>query len=117
MKAVLLIASSAFSQINLKNPVFANADVSLKSKPIYILLGAGPHQEKIKQNILAPARFHGQDLILENAFFCRLEDAIAKTSKINFKFRLGSVNYVDALEGKGYHEVIPGNRAPVRRRK
>ena len=45
------------------------------------------------------------------AFFCRVEDAIAKSSKVNFKFRLGSVNYVDALEGKGYFEATSNSRA------
>lgn len=45
------------------------------------------------------------------AFFCRIEDAIAKSSKVNMKFRLGSVQYVDALEGKGYFEALSYSRA------
>lgn len=46
-----------------------------------------------------------------SAFFCRIEDAIAKSSKVNMKFRLGSVQYVDALEGKGYFEALSNSRA------
>jgi hypothetical protein len=46
-----------------------------------------------------------------SAFFCRIEDAIAKSSKINMKFRLGSVQYVDALEGKGYFEALSYSKA------
>ena len=45
------------------------------------------------------------------AFFCRIEDAIAKSSKINMKFRLGSVQYVDALERKGYFEALSYSKA------
>ncbi len=45
------------------------------------------------------------------AFFCRIEDQIARSSKINFKFRLGSVPYVDALEGKAYFEAVGYSRA------
>ena len=48
---------------------------------------------------------------MPSAFFCRIEDAIAKTSKINMKFRLGSVQYVDALEGKGYFEALSNSKA------
>ena len=33
-------------------------------------------------------------------FFCRIEHDFAKKSTIPFKFRLGSVEYVDWLEGK-----------------
>ena len=45
------------------------------------------------------------------AFFCRIEDKIARSSKVNFKFRLGSVSYVDALEGKGYFEALSYSKA------
>ncbi len=33
-------------------------------------------------------------------FFCKIEDKIEKNSKIPFKMRLGSLNYVDFLENK-----------------
>jgi hypothetical protein len=34
------------------------------------------------------------------AFFCRTELQLEKHTKIPFRFRLGSMDYVDALEGK-----------------
>lgn len=37
----------------------------------------------------------------ELPFFCRIEHGVAKKSVVPFKFRLGSVEYVDWLEGKG----------------
>jgi len=33
-------------------------------------------------------------------FFCKIEHVWAKKSRVPFKFRLGSVEYVDWLEGK-----------------
>lgn len=33
-------------------------------------------------------------------FFCRIEHQMGKKMPVQFKFRLGSVEYVDALEGK-----------------
>jgi len=52
-----------------------------------------------------------QGLHEHTAFFCRIEDAIAKQNKVNFKFRLGSVDYVDAMEGKGYFQAVSYSRA------
>jgi hypothetical protein len=36
------------------------------------------------------------------AFFCRMEHIADKKSKFNPRFRLGSVDYVNKLEGKSY---------------
>lgn len=41
-------------------------------------------------------------------FFCRIEHDFAQKSAVNFKFRLGSVDYVDWLEGKGNATDYPG---------
>lgn len=35
-------------------------------------------------------------------FFCKIEHDWARKTRIPLKFRLGSVEYVDWLEGKGY---------------
>ena len=44
----------------------------------------------------APAAYRYQDL----AFFCRLEVRMEQASKMPVRFRLGTVDYVDYLEGK-----------------
>ncbi len=42
-----------------------------------------------------------QNLYTNNlAFFCRTELQLEKRTKIPLRFRLGSMDYVDALEGK-----------------
>ena len=41
-------------------------------------------------------------------FFCRIEHDFMQKSAVNFKFRLGSVDYVDWLEGKGDAVGYPG---------
>ena len=40
-------------------------------------------------------------------FFCRIEHDFAQKSAIPFKFRLGSVDYVDWLEGKSDLQALP----------
>lgn len=40
---------------------------------------------------------------MRTPFFCRIESALEKKSRIPVRFRLGSVDYVNRLEGKGYH--------------
>ena len=45
-----------------------------------------------------PAAYRYQDL----AFFCRVEVKLEQAATLPVKFRLGSVNYVDRLEGKGF---------------
>lgn len=44
-------------------------------------------------------------------FFCAIEDRIAKSSKVNLRFRLGSVDYVNALEGKSYFQAVSNSKA------
>lgn len=41
-------------------------------------------------------RFHPQQL----PFFCRIEHKIEQKSNIPFRFRIGNLNYVNALENK-----------------
>ena len=69
-------------------------------------------KDKVQSSILLlPNNQIPAELHTSNAFFCRIEDAIAKKNKVNFKFRLGSIDYVDAMEGKGYFEAVSYSRA------
>ena len=52
--------------------------------------------EKISAAMLVSPSFYSCNL----AFFCRQELKLEKVTKIPFKFRLGSVQQVDYLEGK-----------------
>ena len=45
-----------------------------------------------------------------NPFFCDLEDKMFQASGVMFKFRLGSVQYVDALEGKTHFQALPNSQ-------
>lgn len=44
-----------------------------------------------------------QQRAMPEAFFCKLELKIDKAANMNCRFRLGSVDYVDYLEGKRRH--------------
>ena len=50
----------------------------------------------ISPNMMVSTSFYSNNL----AFFCRQELKFEKVTKIPFKFRLGSVQQVDYLEGK-----------------
>jgi hypothetical protein len=45
---------------------------------------------------IIPANYYSKNL----AFFCKKELQLEKITKVPFRFRLGSVDYVDHLEGK-----------------
>ena len=111
-----LASTHLFGQLSLDSPAFIASATKLEWK-------MAPYPKyPIIPFYTTMASLNDQNRILlsdpdKKAFFCRIEDAIVKSAKINFKFRLGSVNYVDRLEGKGYYEAIPDNRKPLHKRK
>ena len=58
---------------------------------------------------LIPDDYYGKTL----GFFCKKELQLEKVVKIPFRFRLGSVDYVDRLEGKHSPIIPPGKQGPV----
>ncbi len=99
---------SAFGQLDMKNKAVQHS-LLLSNKVHYPLL---VKQKNPEPSILVQSKTKLPDRLLgPTAFFCRIEDAIAKTNGVNFKFRLGLVDYVDAMEGKGYFQAVSYSRA------
>ena len=105
-----MIGQMLYGQVTL-DKILKSADYSgtRNVQPSYpLLLRAEVPKASIMQYrvLKLPQGLHDSD-----AFFCRIEDAIAKHNRVNFKFRLGSVDYVDAMEGKGYFQAVSYSRA------
>ena len=87
-------------------PAFHSDESAERQYPL-LRKSEAPVRSIVQQNALQLP----QGLHAHTAFFCKIEDAIAKQNKVNFKFRLGSVDYVDAMEGKGYFQAVSYSRA------
>jgi hypothetical protein len=108
---MIFVASHAFSQKTLPlgtiqpgviSPLFKKFPVT-KQQNIFLLSTTMPVKRPMSDSIKNPSsftvispNFYAQNL----AFFCKKELQFEKATKINFKFRLGSVQYTDWLEGK-----------------
>ncbi|MBK8505234.1 MAG: hypothetical protein IPL46_25365 [Saprospiraceae bacterium] len=109
LNLVCLPCQSQVSEPTQKNNQFITLEAILPSlyRPSVLYLPL----KRNHQSILTQQAPDLNNLQVPTAFFCRIEDAIAKSSGVNMKFRLGSVQYVDALEGKGYFEALSYSKA------
>ena len=93
---MIFVAQQIFSQnIQQKNGAVLSLTSSLKPAPIKLLLNKQGIQLPLPRPFLAPDYYSTQ-----LGFFCKQEIKFEKVSKIPFKFRLGSVDECDRLEGK-----------------
>lgn len=86
----LLISAASFCQTAF--PAVTGKTVFRKMTPV----ASYDKNQNISTAMLVSPSFYTEHL----AFFCRQEMKLEKLTKIPFKFRLGSVEMVDYLEGK-----------------
>jgi len=108
MKYILSIALifstlTAFSQVGLSADVHApKVDIpAFSSLDIQKIEQNSSIQSLMTTEEKSPDFLHSCYSYKDLAFFCRIEVQLENTVKFPVKFRLGSVDYVDYLEGKG----------------
>lgn len=93
---MIVVGGPAHSQIQ---PVYEGSILpslqKIKDKPLSIISLTQPVKTVLHKPILAPD-FYSKQL----SFFCRQEIKMDKVIKIPFRFRLGSVEQCNWLEGK-----------------
>ena len=93
---MIFVAQQIFSQnMQQKNSPLLSLTSSLKLAPSILSISKQRIQLPQSQPFLAPNYYSTQ-----LGFFCKQEIKFEKISKIPFKFRLGSVDECDRLEGK-----------------
>ncbi|MEO6490737.1 MAG: hypothetical protein ABIO04_12410 [Ferruginibacter sp.] len=92
---MIIVGKAAFSQLS---PQFKTVIHSNNQS-----FNSAGRNFKPSSIIQLPANFSCSQL----GFFCRTEIKFEKATRIPFKFRLGSVQYNDWLEGKANSGVLP----------
>jgi hypothetical protein len=85
-------------------PFFCGAQAAFNTRhiqPVAREIKQVPAPALVHSSNTAPVSFRLRDFKVEELpFFCRIEHQWAKQLAVPIKFRLGSVEYVDWLEGK-----------------
>ncbi len=77
----------------------------LKTPAAHVFYNPRPVFNQTKFSTVLPANFYCNQL----GFFCKKELKFEAATGIPFKFRLGSLQYNDWLEGKRNVGILPGN--------
>ena len=93
---MIIAANGAFCQ-----QYFPNNKALALYKPLFITYQPNFYQRLSSQ--ILPGNFYCTQL----GFFCKKELKFEAVTKIPFKFRLGSVQYTDWLEGKKNSGILP----------
>ena len=93
---MIFVAQNIFSQ-NLQQKKGSLLFLSTHSKPLTAILSLNKTEDiPILSQPFLPANYYSNQL----GFFCKQEIKFEKIYKIPFKFRLGSIEECDRLEGK-----------------
>jgi len=96
---MIFVANCAFSQSSTLQPTAFRS-----FRPSLLFTGTNYFRQDFKKSVVS-AKFYTKNI----GFFCRQEMKLEAVTKIPLKFRLGSVQYCDWIEGKkgsSYSEVL-----------
>lgn len=93
---MIFVAASAFSQkLSAKSTQMLLLQNLLKSAPISLIPIHKPPVSIAPKQLISPGLY-----VSQLGFFCKQEIKLEKITKIPFRFRLGSVEDCDRMEGK-----------------
>lgn len=96
---MIIVGKGVFCQ---QNTHFKQSLLSIRKS--YLQPGVGIPAEK--QTTVLPADFSCK----QSGYFCKKEWKVESVTKIPFRFRLGSLQYNDWLEGKKNAGLLPANQ-------
>jgi len=117
MKAILIVSAfllcwtTASSQVTMEHPALPVKQAHFEASSVILSSSKSVSEIQVPDN---PRVSFALPKSKHNPFFCALEDKMYKANGVMFKFRLGSVQYVDALEGKSHYQAVPNSQTTAR---